>query len=814
MDHYDAFHQLWNESFASGFSAGFLAALVLGEVVLAVYLLDEDRANPFVVWKLRVIPVWAYWVTWGLLLVLLAGVPPLERWLCATPGSAANGLELPSGFPAGVVSAVVLFVGLRFAFPRWFVCPERVGNVVASTLAGWYGLLVLVHAVAPEAYWAWAPAAVSLLLLLGFIAALFAVFTYYARSHSPLLYPCLVGLVAVALFSPGCQTENRLPNMEDTASGGRTYYDEPFRLAGYRNVRTVAADKCGLVEDKEALRNWYQRVHQHYDYPQPIILVTVSGGASASAVYTADVLFTLEQRSPGFTDRVRIISGASGGMLGAAYFVTQLRKCGLIAEARSKPEYQEYLAALEAWKTSASDPKTKARMAAAQTNYDHLMADYRDRFFHGLEQDFLGPLVQKWVHQDMPLALFRRQTTNDRGAALETAWNRHLHNALDIPMRDLRDDERAGAIPSLVFTPMMVEDGRQLIISNLNLDYMVETARDPEKGRVTDDNPNGVMSYMGVEFFRMFPHADKFKLSTAVRLNASFPYFTPPAALPTDPVRHVVDAGYYDNYGTAVATKWLGANAEHLRGMYAQDKRHPGKPAEVLLIRIRCFGSEKARLQFVTDDELELYGRQEHVSPEAMRTPLSVIKQWTNTQSSKPVRTSDSTFGIIGPIMGAFASWDANMAYRADERLGSTVKLLMDGKGTGGTSLSIYPVECRASPSLNWVLHSHDLQMIHDDVKQNLNDALVLTRFPNSAGTATPPFPERLEMRQQQVNTANALGVALPKAVAENAPGFKLASPSSRVSIRAQADLAYKCNELLATPKPDVAAMLPAGVKE
>jgi hypothetical protein len=126
-----------------------------------------------------------------------------------------------------------------------------------------------------------------------------------------------------------------------------------------------------------------------------------------------------------------------------------------------------------------------------------------------------------------------------------------------------------------VFTPMMIEDGRQLIISNLNLDYMVESGRDegeknaskllpilgpllripvPVPCKNCDYEP---LSLMGVEFFKLFPHADEFKLSTAVRMNASFPFLSPAAALPTDPVRHVVDAGYYDNYGMMVATKWF-----------------------------------------------------------------------------------------------------------------------------------------------------------------------------------------------------------------------------------------------------------------
>ena len=52
----------------------------------------------------------------------------------------------------------------------------------------------------------------------------------------------------------------------------------------------------------------------------------------------------------------------------------------------------------------------------------------------------------------------------DRGTELEGDWK-----ALDIPFHGLRDLEEQGQVPSMVLSPMMVEDGRRLLISNLDL---------------------------------------------------------------------------------------------------------------------------------------------------------------------------------------------------------------------------------------------------------------------------------------------------------------------------------------------------------
>ena len=82
-------------------------------------------------------------------------------------------------------------------------------------------------------------------------------------------------------------------------------------------------------------------------------------------------------------------------------------------------------------------------------------------------------------------------------------------------------------------------------------------------------------------------------------MNASFPFLSPSAALPTDPVRHVVDAGYYDNYGTTVATKWLVQNRSGCPGVQGLRRREAEgqKIPEVIMLRIRCFGYERSRLR-------------------------------------------------------------------------------------------------------------------------------------------------------------------------------------------------------------------------
>jgi hypothetical protein len=107
---------------------------------------------------------------------------------------------------------------------------------------------------------------------------------------------------------------------------------------------------------------------------------------------------------------------------------------------------------------------------------------------------------------------------------------------------------------------------------------------------LTFDDP-GIREYpyslSALEFFRLFPQARDFRLSTGVRMSASFPYVCPAVNLPTVPARRVVDAGYYDNYGIEVAAAWVQRNRVWLNA----------HTSGVVLIQIRDSISQKDRLE-------------------------------------------------------------------------------------------------------------------------------------------------------------------------------------------------------------------------
>jgi hypothetical protein len=249
---------------------------------------------------------------------------------------------------------------------------------------------------------------------------------------------------------------------------------------------------------------------------------------------------------PGFAGNVRVITGASGGMVAGGYFVSSL----VPPSAPPKTADDEPVTEGEDDEdVLAAPPPPRLAWSANPLRPSVNLVD-------DLAHDVLTPVASHIAVAGLPSLLWPGRVRVDRGFVLESAWEANTHGLLGTPFSALSVGEAEGWRPSLIVTPMMVEEGRPLIISNLDLEYLDE-----------------------FELFKMFPRAKEFRLSTALRMNAAFPLVTPAASLPTIPPRRVVDAGYYDNYGVSTAASWIDENKDWLTT----------NTAGVVLIQIRAY---------------------------------------------------------------------------------------------------------------------------------------------------------------------------------------------------------------------------------
>jgi hypothetical protein len=212
-----------------------------------------------------------------------------------------------------------------------------------------------------------------------------------------------------------------------------------------------------------------------------------------------------------------MISGASGGLIGAAYF-------------RSLK-----------WESQTVD-------SLRVTN---------KKYLDNIGKEALNPIIFSLLTNDV---FIRYQTYDyngyaypkDRGYAFEQKLNRNLEGVLNKPLKAFREPEMRADIPLLFLSPTSVNDGRKIYVTPSSVSYMSEN-------RMLDSISNEDASYRSIDFLRLFKNQDAENLSflTALRMSASFPYITPNINLPSEPSLEIMDAGLADNFGVSDAVLFL-----------------------------------------------------------------------------------------------------------------------------------------------------------------------------------------------------------------------------------------------------------------
>ena len=668
----------WNDSTITVGVAGFSAMLFLELAWCAIYLADYsrptrsqhrrlewNRLEPFVVVSglprlLRmptqnVSPLWQ--LGWFLALACLPGLflLALPAFLPAVrPSSHPRVVEWTwlAGLVLGVVVPPILLCTRPISFfvrqlRKGFgkpMAPDRSGAVFHPRVLLWLlGSVYVAALIADRFQPKWVVPAALLCLLLAMIAVAVAYFLSF-RSRTAQVWTALLVLTTILLN--GIQTYDtcyrglapyyppdplrRLIRLPSPFSGSDS--NTPVKLVDYQEKNVIRAGREAAVQSRTAILDaWKNSVGRQTGPGDPasarpiLVAIAAAGGGLRAGVWTAAVLDAIGNEVPEFPKHVRYVTGASGGMVGAALFVTS---------------------------------RLRAPAAGGLPGTPPAVGGLANR----LSNDYLSPITRQYMLRDLPFAIFPWRQSYDRGHALEDAMvNEGKLTELGYTFAQLLDAESQGQIPSLVFSPMLVEDGRRLLISNLELDDITtidgavlsedrsESKSRSEIGELIKRQTQKmqkmqkrrknlefrkIIAIPAVEFFHLFPQArDTFQVVTAVRMNATFPVVTPTGVLPTDSPRQVVDAAYYDNYGVDLASALIFAHREWI----AQNT------AGVLLVQIRAF-----------HNEMQLKVLDQPILSEGL----------VNTASNVTNILARGIRWLTSPVTGIAEAREANMYYR------------------------------------------------------------------------------------------------------------------------------------------------------
>lgn len=397
----------------------------------------------------------------------------------------------------------------------------------------WLGLQLV-------ALWGVIQAGVSIVLLMCWVL-LVLFFLGFLRPFARFWVVVIAVILITVIRAPTYKYS--LPGFQVMKDGEKIdYYKKPVNL-----WKEPDSDK--LLDPIVTLNNWREGIGKKCEN---LIIVSTSGGAYRAAYWTAavfDKLESLANEGSGYenlSNCIRLVTGASGGMVGSAYYVAMKN------EVANKEEHDEHLpisSVVERLNRDTLCARARKEMREELGCIESINKELDPHYptFFPYSRDSLTPVAHQLVREDIhPLKLIREPTTKDRGRVLEDQWL-----TLDQTFSELSNQEKSGRIPSLFVTPLAFWKEKYgnagesfampLVISNQN------TPSHPA------DNNRNTMT-----LFDLFPDVlDEFKVKTAIRMNATFPYVSPALALPTMPQVRVVDAGYYENYGIAAAASWL-----------------------------------------------------------------------------------------------------------------------------------------------------------------------------------------------------------------------------------------------------------------
>jgi hypothetical protein len=354
------------------------------------------------------------------------------------------------------------------------------------------------------------PAAAGILVLFSILIAASGALVYWLKSWS---FPILIILLLVfemALRMDWIDPRNKAYGLNYTNVKERPAYLRDSILA-LCTTEQMEADKKKMIA---VLDNWKSR----QSASRPIMyVVSVSGGGTRSATFTLNVLQQIDSIMKGeFMRKTFLITGASGGMLGAGF-------------------YRELYRQKEAGKN------------IKPGDHKHVEA---------ISRDLLNPLFSSLVTRDFfapaqKLKVGSYTYVKDRAYAFEQQLNENTSGLLDKQLKDYIQDEQDAKIPLMFFGSTVSADGRKMLISSQPLSFMMRNWPDTASG--IEGEPDAI------DFCAFFKKQDPYnmRILSAMRINATFPYVLPNVWLPSNPVVDVMDAGIRDNYGQETMMRFL-----------------------------------------------------------------------------------------------------------------------------------------------------------------------------------------------------------------------------------------------------------------
>ena len=355
------------------------------------------------------------------------------------------------------------------------------------------------------------PAATSIILLITISLMIFsALYSWLKVWIYPMILVILIGMNYLSVNSDWFKFSSFAFGLDYSKS------DE------YSIDRIVTlAEEDGSSSQKEyieTLANWKKKTGQ--DKPK-LVIVNVSGGGSRSAMWAMTVMNNVDNVTDNkLSNHTQMITGASGGMVGAAYYreILLRKHKGELKSTKSSVFIQD--------------------MGKDMLNRLSFMASTNDIFIRYRKFNYAG-----------------HDYVIDRGYGFEEQLNENTNSIMNHSLGYYKSYEQKGVIPTMIFSPTIVNDGRRLLISSQSLRFLTNNAKEKLNSCENLDFHDLLSKQKGEDI----------RFTSVLRASATFPFVMPMISLPTSPGIQLMDAGIRDNYGGKTTMEFLYAMQDWIK---------------------------------------------------------------------------------------------------------------------------------------------------------------------------------------------------------------------------------------------------------
>lgn len=389
------------------------------------------------------------------------------------------------------------------------------------------------------------PAATGFLLLFAILIAGLGMIKYFLRSWEFLGWILFGALVAGLIHFKVLDFRSHVK--------GLNYYSTSSPEYSYESLKEVFTEERYMADyamEKERLQQWKTKLGEE---KQPVVLVAVSGGGSRSAFWSFKALQLADSLTEGkLYENTILLTGASGGMIGAAYWRN------LHAQLLQEKEKE--------------------------------LSFYDDKYLDHISADLLNPVVLALASIDLisPLNKINYQgwrSIKDRALIFENSLAENTEGVLSGNLSRFEAEELRGEAPILLPYGTLIKDGRKVIFSSTKRSFLA-------RGKESLKQRQPVIDAIDFKTFFEKVNAEEMGLNSALRMSASFPLIMPVTNLPSQPRIQVSDAGLRDNYGEEVIWRYINAMFEELDDM----------SSELIILHIRDTKPEQPKGELKEDN--------------------------------------------------------------------------------------------------------------------------------------------------------------------------------------------------------------------